>query len=141
MPEDLITVTDAQDNTGTLKARNRAGSWDYQAAPGYTSSLPWGPHSLKEFYEAYTGVPTVALQKFTTGVLNSFTLRVTITGEFSKTASNYFININGAGWTGWPGNASGVYDSTRSSGTYTVQVKDKENCGSDGTITATIVYP
>jgi len=141
MPDDLLTVTNAENNTGTLLARNQDGTWSYTAAAGYTASTPWGPHSLKEFYSAYNGIPSVSLAKANTGNFNTFTMTVTIGGEFAKNGSNYFISIDNAAWQGWPGNASGVYSVVQSRGTHTVKVKDFLNCGADSTIVASITYP
>lgn len=140
MPKDVITVTDANDNTGTL-AETVDGVWSYTPAPGYTSSNPWGPHSIKEFYEAYNGIPTISLGKSPTGNFSTFVMTVTIGGQFTKNATNYFLSIDGAAWGGWPGNTSGVYTITLSRGTHSAKVKDLNNCGADGTVTASITYP
>lgn len=151
MPNDVVQVTDILNNAGVL-AQSIGGSpgttfvnWSY-SAPGYTASTPWGPHGAKEFRSAYTGRPSVSLGKTTTGILNNFILTVAINGEFTKNSTNYFVAVNSTVWQGWPGGvtAPGVaasWTSSRSSGTYTVYVKDYLNCGAGGTISAAITYP
>ena len=140
MPEDIIYVSNADNNTGT-PASSVDGPWNYSKAGDYPAGIAWGPHSIKEFYSAYTGRPTVSLNKQNTGTAGNFNLLITIGGEFAKTSANYYICINGGSWQNWPGDASGNYSINKDAGTYTVQVKDLYHCGAGGQVSSQITYP
>lgn len=150
MPEDVVTLTDPVNNTGVL-AQSINGSWAYSGG-GYTASIPWGPHAMKEFKRAYNGIPSIDAAS-TSGTTNtgSCNLSITIGGQFAKNGANYFYKLNGSAWSGWPVNGA-TWNSVQPTGlsgdnpaqgsmNFSFQLKDLYNCGADQSISRLIPYP
>jgi hypothetical protein len=127
MPNDVVEANPVR------LARAIDGSWTYVGPAGYTGPT-WGPHNMSEFREAYNTPPRVRLSLERNGTGGRCRIRITP----SLGVPPYYYNLTGT----WQGPVtSEVVLGNEPAGTYTVRIRDSLNCGANGTIAATAVYP
>jgi len=116
-------------NKSTGQLARSSSSWVYTGP-----QAAWRPYSFSQFYEAYSGRPTLAVTKINLNITNQGQFQVDCSGSeaYINVNTPYSVYSSSTGsWSVCTVNNGTRITYTVSNGTYTIAVRDFLNCGAN----------